>query len=263
MYDCKTTIPLIGLYADNELESLATSKVAEHLERCALCRRELEIIQTQKRLLAEGVKNVEYDASTLRASIEEATIRGSSFPFRNLHLSRAKTWSISATVILLATFVLLYFSGLVGTVRANSVYEAAAREHAVFSKASEASDWAQSTSAIAEKAEAFLHMKATLPLTVGTDYVLTRARLCELKRKSFLHLVYETPDGRTVSLFICPNTTALPLGERSLTVDARAVEVTRVFDLTVNATLKDTCLFLTVAADETVATALLLNAATA
>jgi hypothetical protein len=167
------------------------------------------MIQTQKRLLAEGVKTIEFDASTLRVSIEQATIQGSSFPFRNLHLSRAKTWSISAALILLAMFLSLYFSGLMGNVRANSLYEGAAREHIVSSKASEAPDWTQSTSAIAEKAETFLHMKVTLPRTVGTDYVLARARLCELSGKSFLHLVYETSAGRKASLFLCPDTKAL------------------------------------------------------
>ena len=261
MYDCKTTIPLIGLYADNELESLATSKVAEHLERCTMCRRELEFIQTQNRLLGEGVKNVEYDTNALRASIEDATIRGSSFSFGNLRISRVKAWGISATVILLATFVALYFSGLVRNVRANSLYEAAAREHR--SKSSDASNWVQSTSAIEEKAKAFLHMEISLPHTVGSDYVLARARVSELNGKSFLHLVYETPDGRKASLFICPNMNLVPSGERSLTVDGLSLEFTRVSDLMVNGGLKDACLFVTVAADEAVATALLLNAATA
>jgi anti-sigma factor RsiW len=263
MYDCKTTIPLIGLYADNELESLATSKVAEHLERCALCRRELEIIQTQKRLLAESVRNTKYDTTALRASIEAATIRRAPFSFRSLHLSRAKAWGMSATVILLASVAFLYFSGLVGNVRANSLYEAAARDHTVCSRASEGSEWAQSSSAIAQKAKAFLQMEVNLPRSVGTDYVLVRARLCQLNGKTFLHVVYETRDGRKASLFLCPNTTHVPAGERSLIVDARAVELARVSQLTVNGSLKGSCLLVAVADDETVATALLLNAVTA
>lgn len=261
MYDCKTTIPLIGLYADNELESLATSKVAEHLERCVQCRRELEIIQTQKRLLAEGVKSAEYNATALRASIEAATIRAASFPFWSLHISRAKAWKLAAVVILLA-FISLYFYQFMRNVRANSLYQAAARDHTLCSKASDAADWAQSDAAIEEKAKNFLEMEMSLPRRTATDYVLVRARLCQLNGKSFLHLVYETPDGRIASLFICPNTNAVPAGERSLNVDSNRIELTRVSDLTVNGTSKARCLLLTVAADQTVATALL-NAATA
>jgi anti-sigma factor RsiW len=262
MYDCKTTIPLIGFYADNELESLATSKVAAHLERCALCRRELEITQTHKRLLADGVKSAEQNATALRASIEATTIRAASFPFGGLQMSRAKAGTISAAVILL-TFVSLYFYQFVGNVRANSLYQAAARDHTVCSKPAEAEDWAQSASAIAEKAKNLLQMEMSLPRTAGTDYVLVRARLCQLNGKSFLHLVYETPDGRIASLFICPNTMVMPSGQRTLTVDSSTVQVTRVSDLTVNGTSKRSCVLLTVASDETVATALLLNAATA
>ena len=262
MYDCKTTIPLIGLYADNELESLATSKVSEHLERCALCRRELEILQTQKRLLVEGIKSAHYNTSELRASIEAATVRAAPFRFWSAHISRAKAWTISAAVMLVV-FMSLYFYQFGGNVRANSLYEAAARDHALCSKASEAADWAQSAPAIAETAKSFLKVEMSLPRTVGTDYVLVRARLCQLNGKSFLHLVYETPDGRIVSLFICPNTNAIPAGERTLNVDSNRVEVTRVSDLIVNGTSKASCLLLTVAADQTVATALLLNAATA
>ena len=262
MYDCKTTIPLIGLYADNELESLATSEVAEHLEQCVQCRRELEVIQRQKRLLAEGVKSAQYNATALRTSIEAATVRAASFPFWSFHISRARTLKISAVVILLA-FISLYFYQFIGNVRANSLYQAAARDHTLCSKASDATDWAQSDSAIEEKAKNFLEMEMSLPRRTASDYILVRARLCQLNGKNFLHLVYETPDGRIASLFICPNTNAVPAGDRSLNVDSNRIELTRVSDLTVNGTSKASCLFLTVAADQTVATALLLSATTA
>ena len=263
IYDCERTRDLLGLYADNELEGLPTSQIAAHLEQCARCHRELEIIQSQKRLLASAIKNSSYDTTLLRASIEAATIRRRSFPLSNVNLLSVPAWSLAVSLILLIGLGSIYFYRRFETAQPNSLYLAAANDHRTRSAASDAADWVQSESAITEKASAFLKMNMRLPRSIGSDYSLARARLCQLNGKSFLHVVYEAPDGSTASLFICPHGGALPSGQRTLTLDSRTLELTRTSDLSVNSTIKTDCLLITVASNEAVATALLLNAASA
>jgi anti-sigma factor RsiW len=264
IYDCERTRDLLGLYADNELEGLPTSQMAMHLEQCAQCRRELEIIQSQKRLLASAIKNANYDTKTLRAAIELATIQRRSFLFSKVNVPGLPALSLAVgLIVVIGLGSLLYFHGRLGTAQLSSLYLAAANDHRTRSTASDAADWVQSDSAITERASTFLKMNMRLPRSFASDYSLVRARLCQLNGKSFLHLVYEAPDGSTASLFICPHTGALPSGQRTLTLDSRTLELTRTSDLSVNSTINTDCLLITVASDEAVATALLLNAASA
>jgi len=262
IYDCERTREVLGPYADNELEGLPTSQMAAHLEQCVRCRRELEIIQSQKRLLASAIKNSSYDTTTLRASIEAATFRRRSFLLSKVNVLGVPAWSLAVSLILLMLGS-IYFFRRFETAQPSSLYLAAANDHRTGSAASDATDWVQAESAIAEKANKILNMKTRLPHSFGSNYTLARARLCQLDGKSFLHLVYEAPDGSTASLFICPHTGALPSGQRTLTLDSRTLELTRTSDLSVNSTIKTDCLLITVASNEAVATALLLNAASA
>src|SRR5260370_38424688 len=263
IYDCERTREVLGPYTDNELEGLPTSQMATHLEQCARCRRELEIIQSQKRLLASAIKNSSYDSTTLRASIEAATIRRHSFLLSNANLLGVPAWSLAVSLILLMGLGSIYLYRRFETAQPNSIYLAAANDHRTGSAASDAADWVQSDSAIAEKANAIWNARRLLPHSFGKDYSLARARLCQLNGKSFLHLVYEAPDGSTASLFICPHKGALPYGQRTMTLDSRTLELTRTSDLSVNSTIKTDYLLITVASNEAVATALLLNAASA
>jgi anti-sigma factor RsiW len=261
-YDCERTREVLGPYADNELEGLPTSQMAAHLEQCARCRRELEIIQSQKQLLASAIKNSPYDTNALRASIEAATIRRQSFRLSNVNVLGVPAWSLAISLILLLGLGSVYFYRRFETAQPNSLYLAAANDHRAGSAALDAADWVQSESAIAEKSK-ILDMKTRLPHSFGSNYMLVRARLCQLNGKSFLHLVYEAPDGSTASLFICPHTGALPSGQRTLTLESRTLELTRTSDLSVNSTINKGCLLIAVASEEAVATALLLNAESA
>jgi anti-sigma factor RsiW len=263
IYDCERARDLLGLYADNELEALPTSQMAVHLEQCVQCRRELEVIQSQKRLLASAIKNSRYDTNALRASIEAATIRRHSFLLFNLNVLGVPAWSVAISLILLIGLGSIYLYRRFEAAQPNALYRAAANDHRSGSAASDASDWVQSDSAIAEKANAILNAKMRLPHSFGRDYTLARARLCQLNGKSFLHLVYETPYGSTASLFICPHTGALPSGQRTMKLDGRSLELARVSDLSVNGTINGDCLLIAVASEEAVATALLLNAESA
>ncbi|MCA1607205.1 MAG: zf-HC2 domain-containing protein, partial [Acidobacteria bacterium] len=61
MFDCQKTREFIDLYLDNELESVPTKHLAEHLERCAECRREFDLVRSQNELLAGSIRDVLYD----------------------------------------------------------------------------------------------------------------------------------------------------------------------------------------------------------
>ena len=100
---------------------------------------------------------------------------------------------------------------------------------------------------IAETAASFLNHAQYIPLLIGGDYRLDRARICQLNGERFLHLVYETPDGREASLFIAQHVGVMPAGERSMTLDGHTLQLAHTSDLNVASTLDGDCLLIATA----------------
>ncbi|MCA1850739.1 MAG: zf-HC2 domain-containing protein, partial [Acidobacteria bacterium] len=85
MYGCREAQEFIGPYLDNELDAVTTGRISAHMERCAICRREMETYRSQNELLAHSIKSVEYDTAKLRNSIKAATT--------GRHRSASPLWS--------------------------------------------------------------------------------------------------------------------------------------------------------------------------
>jgi len=262
MYDCQKTRELIGLYLDNELEAMPTQQTAAHLEQCASCRREFETIRSQNELLSRLIKNSTYDTQGLRASIEAATIgrHRSHLPLWTLARTRAGAMAfVSAFVIVIAA--LLYLYGFIGASGANPLYQAAAENHRACIADYAAPDWVRSQTDIDELAASFLEQKARIPLMIGSDYRLTHARVCQLNDERFLHLIYETSDRREASLFVGRwSRDHFPAGERSISLDGRAIQLTLASDLHVTSTQIGNNLLIATAHGDGESTTILLSA---
>src|SRR5205085_6139601 len=237
MYDCRKTREFLDLYLDNELEAVPTKRVAAHLDECASCRRELEVMRSQKEMLARSIRETGYDTRALRASIEAATFRRRLIRFPELAFPRVPAWAIaSVCALVIALAALFYLPGRINLTSANSLYRAAAADHRMCSAEREAPDWIRSQPAITEMAASFLNNAQHIPLLIGGDYRLDRARICQLNGERFLHLVYETPDGREASLFVCHHVGAIPAGERTVTLDSHTLQLAHASDLNVAST---------------------------
>jgi anti-sigma factor RsiW len=261
MYDCRKTREFLELYLDSELEAVPTQHVAAHLGRCASCRRELEILRSQNELLTRSVKSVEYDTRSLRASIEAATTGRRRFRLPGRVLPRLPAWSIvSASVVIVAVAALLFLPGLIGVTVADPLYRAAADNHRACVADPAAPDWVRSRPAIDGLAASYLGGKRQAPATIG-GYRLTHARVCRLHGEDFLHLVYETREGREASLFIGRwRHDGLPAGERSITFDGQTVQIAHTSDLHVTSTRISDSLLIATAEEDSEAVTVLLGA---
>ena len=234
MFDCQKTREFIDLYLDNELESVPTKHLAEHLERCAKCRREFDLVRSQNELLASSIKEVLYDTTKLRTEIEKATVGKAAIRLPELSLPRMPVWVLAlGCILIVALSVLFYLPGRMGVAMAHPLYGRAAADHRVCAADSAASDWIRSQAGIAELATSFLNEKQYVPASVGREYRLARARICKFDGVSFLHLIYETADGRHASLFIGRADNGVPSGELTETVNGRDLQVAHVSALAV------------------------------
>lgn len=260
MYNCTEARELLGIYLDNELEAVPTKCVAEHLEDCLSCRRELEIMRAQSALLARAVKAQSDDTRALRASIIASTTGRNRLRFPALAFPRIHAWAAATACALLIAFaILFYLPGRFNTVRAHPLYHAAADNHRDCLHDLNAPDWTLSRQTIVELSKSFLKGGKRLPLSLGDGYELMRARVCDLDGLSFLHVVYETRDGREVSIFIGRHAELRPEGERSISLDGHSIQLARTSGLNVTGTRDGESLLLAAASADSAATTALLS----
>jgi len=260
MFDCQRTREFIDLYIDNELESVPTKHAAEHLEQCADCRREFELMRSQNQLLASSIKNQQYDITKLTADIEAATVGKTAIRLPELSRPRITMWVVALGCILIVVVsALFYLPGKIGLARAHPLYQAAAADHRACAADSAASDWIRSQPAISELATSFLNQKQNIPASFG-EYRLVRARICNFDGVKFLHVIYEAAGGRHASLFFGRSGAGVPRGERSKTANGRSLQLAHVSDLAVFCARDDIRLLFAVARDDDTAQAALLAA---
>lgn len=259
MFDCHGTREFLDLYLDNELESVPTKHVAEHLEQCAECRSEFELMRSQNELLARSIKDEVYDTTKLSAEIETATI-GKGIRLPELSLPRIPVWVLAlGCILIVAISALFYLPGRFGTALAHPLYRAAAADHSACFADSAASDWMRSQPDITELATSFLNKKQSVPSMVGDNYRLVRARICKFDSVSFLHIIYETGDGRHVSLFIGRNATGVPSGEVTEKLNGHDLQLVHLSGLAVFGAGDGARLLFAAATDDNVARSALLG----
>src|SRR5262245_29662378 len=112
MFDCQRTREFIDLYLDNELESVPTKHVAEHLEQCADCRREFELMRSQNQLLASSIKDQQDDTTKLTADIEAATVGKAAIRLPELSRLHISMWALAlGCILIVAVSALFYLPG--------------------------------------------------------------------------------------------------------------------------------------------------------
>lgn len=258
MYDCKQASDLLGLYLDNELDAVSTRGVAEHLEQCGSCRTELELMRFQQASLVQSFRSVTYNTDKLRDSVEAATSRKRQVSFFDLRISRVPVWALTVVMVVIIGFMVLFFlPGRMSNVNAHPLYQAAGDDHVNCSGSPSDPEWIASQPAIVKEARRFFKKEHRLPLNIDPDYVLVRARHCNINGRDFLHLVYETPDNRRASLFLCESMSSIPAGDRQLSVHGHTAHLIDVHQTKLAGVLEGSCLIIAASGDEKVAIALL------
>jgi len=258
MYDCHRTEQLLESYVDNELDAAVTKAISEHLEVCTACNRKMEEIRSQNELVTRAVKSVEAENSTLRASIEAATIAKHQQLFQ-WSTPRVTIWATVAALTILITFISILYLPRFLRPHISPIFKAAADNHITCIREAEAPDWARTPPEIIQVEKSLMGRDRHVPLMTEDRYQLVRARVCMLNGEEFLHLVYRNDGGREASLFVGRNKEVI-LGDRVVTLDGKSIQLVHVGDLNVLSTQASNNLVIVAAQEEKVANTLLLSA---
>jgi hypothetical protein len=218
----------------------------------------MEDIRAQNELVVHAVKSVQPDTSDLRASIEAATIAKHHNLLQRSPL-RIPVWAGVTALTILIIFTFLFYVPKFLWPRADSLFQAVGRNHIMCSHDADAPDWARTQPAIVEVEESFIGPNQHAPIATSEGYQLVRARVCVLNGEKFLHLVYESQDGREASLFVGQHNEPIP-GDRTVTLDGKSIEVAHIDDLNVVGLRAGNHVVIAVAQENKIATSLLLSA---
>jgi anti-sigma factor RsiW len=205
---CEEVKGLIQLYLDGELDARSTLDVHQHLESCKVCLYLLNSFLKQDQRLREAAHAEIIDSIGLRERILAATAHNSAWyqSLPNWLRPPVIRRTAAALAILMALSFLLFLGNLFPFVD-QQVYAAAASDHircVTGTSRGEIVDMNELKGFVAR----FGRMK-TIPNLTAFGYGPPHAILCRIKGAKFLHLIFNTPEGRPLSIYVRPRTSEL------------------------------------------------------
>jgi anti-sigma factor RsiW len=216
---CEEVKGLIQLYIDGELDARSTLGVHQHLESCKVCLYLLNSFIKQDQRLREAAHAEIIDSGRLRARILEATALKAAWyqSLPNWLRPPVVRRTAAALAILLALSFVLLLGNFFPYVD-HQVYAAAASDHircVTGTSRGEIIDMDELNQFVAR----FGRMK-TIPNLTAFGYGPPHAILCKIKGEKFLHLIFNTPEGRPLSIYVRPRTSELfALSPKSLKLE--------------------------------------------
>jgi anti-sigma factor RsiW len=205
---CEEVKGLIQLYLDDELAAHSALGVQQHLESCAVCLHLLNSFIKQDQRLKQAAREETIDSSRLRERILAATVLKVTWYRRSPDwLTRPViTRTAAALAILLALSFVLLRGNLFPYVD-QQVYAAAASDHIRCITGASRGEIINIDD-LKQFVARFGKMKA-IPNLTAFGYGPPHAILCRIKGERFLHLIFNHPEGRPLSLYLRPRTSEL------------------------------------------------------
>jgi anti-sigma factor RsiW len=205
---CDEVKGLIQLYLDDELDSRSMLGVQQHLESCNVCLYLYNSFSKQDQRLRQAAHEEARDSNRLRERILAATVRKPTL------YQRSRNWlalpALRRTAAALAILVALAFLLLRGNLFPyidQQVYAAATSDHVQCVSGASMGESIK-TEEIKQFVARFGKMKA-MPNLTAFGYGSPHAIMCRIKGERFLHLIFHDLEGRPLSLYLRPRTSAL------------------------------------------------------
>src|SRR5437588_10246042 len=222
--NCNETKFMMSLYLSNELEATRMADFEIHVQQCGPCARELEYARHCDELLRDACLEEPVDAMGLRERVL-SEISKSRPRRRFLFRRRVYTLPIAAVLLLAIGVGIIYFS--LYSSSSQTVYAAALDDHyEAVVKHPTIPGWRETPVQIRAFVREQLGDADFLDKLAPAGYHLTRARLCDLPDKAYVHLVYKN-DVREISIYLRRKDVALP-GATVETVNGCALHATAI-----------------------------------
>lgn len=223
---CVEVRSVLQIYLDNELDAVETSSVERHLRGCEACGAEAEAVHALDRLLREAVSRDVGNTSALRERIRAdiaAAPNGITSQRRRATLFVALA---AAAVVALAAGVAVFRVATNTPRQPSPFYANAVTEHmrAESSGAGPVSPGPELTALVSR-------FTAGRPAVVEVAGMrLVGGHPCHIGEEKYAHIVYMTPDGHTISVYLCAGEGELPEGSESITKPGGPVEIATLED---------------------------------
>ncbi len=206
--NCEEVKGLIQLYLDDELDARSTLGVQHHLESCSGCLHLLNSFIEQDQRLREAAREEAMDSSRLRERILAATTLKATQDRRSPGWLTLPTIRRTAAVLaILLAFSFLLLRGSLFPRVDQQVYAAAASDHikcTIGARMGEITNADELNQLVAR----FGKMKA-LPDLTAFGYSPAHGTLCRIKEEEFLHLIFNHPEERPLSVYLRPRTSVM------------------------------------------------------
>src|SRR5207253_9718847 len=200
--NCNETKFVMSLYLSNELDATRMADFELHVQQCGPCARELEYARHCDELLRDACLEEPLDALGLRERVLSEISK--SRPRRRFLFRRpVYTLPIAAVLLLAIGAGIIYFS--LYSSSSQTVYAAALDDHYSEVVKNPPIGGRRKTP---EEIRAFVREQLGeadfLDKLSPADYHLTRARLCDLSNKAYVHLVFKD-DVHEISIYVRRN----------------------------------------------------------
>ena len=205
--NCSETKFVMPLFLSSELDATRMADFELHVQQCGPCARELGYARHYDELLRDAC--LEQPVNTLGLREHVLNEISKSRPRRQF-LFRRSIYSLPiAAVLLLAIGVGIIYFTLSGA-SSRTVYAAASFDHyEEVVKNPPIGGWRKTPQEIRAFVRQQLGDADFLDKLAPADYQLTRARLCDLPDKAYVHLVYKNDVGE-ISIYLRRKDTELP-----------------------------------------------------
>jgi len=208
--NCSEAEYLSPLYWSGELDGKVAADLEQHLAACSDCATDFKSQQQYDALLRATVQRMDIDASAIQARVRQ---RIGSAPVRlpgvyRRWLAVSASGALAAAMLVVGVFLLRHSPSpqpvnraALSPVSSPTIYEDAADDHRDEVVQGSPREWVYRGVEMDHLLRDQLGSSGAIAALTPSGYVLDRARLCELLRRDYLHLVYKRATSE-ISMFV-------------------------------------------------------------
>ncbi len=201
--NCSEAKELIQLHLDEELSARDTLDVQHHFEACPSCASLLDYFARQDLTLKQFARAETFDSSPLHGRILQAISAAESLPQMSrwrVLVGNPMLRRVAAVLVIAASAAFLLLRGTTPFINEN-VYADAVRDHLDHCTLERLQRAVSDAKELDKLMPVYSRLTKT-PDLAAFGYSEPRAKICLLNRIRVLHVIYQNPNGKPLSVFL-------------------------------------------------------------